>query len=160
MAYFVDFSEYSYSHWFQRPGTLNIGWLDHVHPYEKSETPEDVIDLLWTFCNYSIAQARGFYLCDLSDCTLLSKDRWPLRVLRAGNVLKLGSAEIRVFGNDGLIYAAPNLVFHYVTAHQYKLPDRFIGALRSGPSPGSVEYQRKLSDLGLRWTKTLGQCSS
>ncbi len=70
-------------------------------------------------------------------------------------MLKLGSAEIRVFGNGGKIYAAPNLIYHYVTVHGYKTPDEFVSALKEGPLPGSKEYFDRLHSLGLRCSKTL-----
>jgi hypothetical protein len=40
----------------------------------------------------------------------------------------LGSAEIRVQGADGTLYAAPNLVIHYMTAHHYCPPEEFCRA--------------------------------
>jgi hypothetical protein len=49
--------------------------------------------------------------------------------------MNLGSAEIRVFGKRGKIYAAPNMLYHYVTAHQYKPPDEFLHALKESPCP-------------------------
>ena len=39
-----------------------------------------------------------------------------------------GSAEIRVRGANR-VYAAPELVYHYVVAHQYKPPREFIEAV-------------------------------
>lgn len=44
----------------------------------------------------------------------------------------LGSAEIRVGLPGGRWYAAPNLVYHYVTAHNYRPPDEFIEAVLHG----------------------------
>lgn len=41
----------------------------------------------------------------------------------------LGSAEIRVKAKDGRIYAAPNLIYHYVAEHDYDPPKEFIEAL-------------------------------
>ena len=156
MAYFVDLSEYSYSHRHWRVGTFNVGWLDHAHSFESGETPDDIVGLLWKICKSSIAQARGSYSCNHPGCIASRKDSGPMEVAWSGTVLRLGSAEIRVFGNDGSIYAAPNLIFHYVTAHQYKLPARFIEALRSGPDPESPEYERRLVELCLKRTRTLG----
>ncbi len=68
--------------------------------------------------------------------------------------LELGSAQIRVFGDRGQIYAAPNMLFHYVTAHHYKPPDEFIQALRHGPCPPDKEYFNRLKSLGLVWKRT------
>jgi len=68
--------------------------------------------------------------------------------------LYLGSAEIRIFGKRGKIYAAPNLLFHYITAHHYKPPDEFLSALQAGPIPPDPEYFDRLNALGLEWLRT------
>jgi hypothetical protein len=44
-------------------------------------------------------------------------------------MLSLGSAEIRVPGSGGRIYAAPDLIYHYVEAHGYRPPDEFVEAV-------------------------------
>ena len=68
--------------------------------------------------------------------------------------LYLGSAEIRVFGPRGKIYAAPNLLFHYVTAHHYKPPVEFLQALALAPSPPDPAYFDRLSELDIEWSET------
>ncbi len=58
-----------------------------------------------------------------------------------GGELVLGSAEIRVFGSNGVTYAAPDMIYHYVAEHEYKPPDEFIEAVLYGPLPDTVEYK-------------------
>jgi hypothetical protein len=41
----------------------------------------------------------------------------------------LGSAEIRVKGAGGKVYAAPNLIYHYMKDCGYLPPQEFLGAL-------------------------------
>src|SRR5439155_5623857 len=72
--------------------------------------------------------------------------------------LMLGGAEIRVFGERGRIYAAPNLIYHYVVAHHYKPPDEFLQALRQGRCPPEPEYLDLLERAGL--SRTLVQNDS
>ena len=43
----------------------------------------------------------------------------------------LGSAEIRVFGQNGKIYAAPNLIYHYMKDCGYLPPQEFLDELES-----------------------------
>jgi len=78
---------------------------------------------------------RGFH-----GCNLCSEKTGYLSAKRDGEELKLGSAEIRVIGVDGKIYAAPNLIYHYITVHNYRPPDEFIDAVLNGPRPDSHEY--------------------
>jgi hypothetical protein len=58
--------------------------------------------------------------------------------------LKLGDAEIIVFGKRGKFYIAPNMIYHYVTVHHYKPPEEFIQALKDGPYPPGPEYIERL----------------
>jgi hypothetical protein len=68
--------------------------------------------------------------------------------------LLLGSAEIRVISNTGVIYAAPNLIYHYVHAHSYAPPAGFVEAVLAGPCPPDQAYFDTLSNLGEKWNST------
>ena len=48
-----------------------------------------------------------------------------------------------------ILYAAPNLIFHYVRDHAYKPPQEFIDAVLTGPAPDSAAYQDQLRALDL-----------
>src|ERR1044071_8695229 len=65
-----------------------------------------------------------------------------------GERIRLGHAEIYVFGEDGKIYVAPNLIYHYVTVHHYKPPAEFLRALKRSPSPPGPEYLACLEAIG------------
>lgn len=62
--------------------------------------------------------------------------------------LALGADEIRVIGERGQVYAAPNMLYHYVTVHGYKPPDEFIQALKHSPCPPGPEYIASLAAIG------------
>jgi|SRR5580700_10057130 hypothetical protein len=147
MAYFEDLSDYRYRH-FHRPGTGNIGWLSAAHEFPKVSPRAEDLDLVWAYCRVSVAQSRGFH-----DCELCPPDTSNY-VRRKGEPLLFGTAEIRVFGREGKIYAAPTLIYHYISVHQYKPPDEFLSALREGPIPPSEEYFNRLRELDLKWRAT------
>ncbi len=139
MSYFPDLSPYG-----RRGGaekTLNIGWLDIAHAYPSGDVPGPFLERLWAFCRVAVDPSRGFHPCEFCGAAW----RQTHVVQRGEEILRLGSCEIRVFGRDGTIYAAPNLVYHYVVHHQYCPPDAFIQAVLQGPQPGSDEYQTLLS---------------
>ena len=69
--------------------------------------------------------------------------------IAVGEEMLLGSAEIRVFGQAGLIYAAPNLIYHYVLLHHYSPPEVFVPAMKEGPKPTDSDYFKRLSLLKL-----------
>jgi hypothetical protein len=48
-----------------------------------------------------------------------------------GRRLWLGNGEIRIPDGPTAMFAAPTLIWHYVEAHGYRPPDRFIAAVDS-----------------------------
>ena len=146
MSFFSDLSAYTYKQSGTHDGTVNIGWLDVSEPYTQGSVPSEFVERLWWFCRSRVVQTRGCHICNLCPRRRVG----PLKVTRGEDVLTLGSAEIRVFGFSKRIYAAPNLLFHYVTEHNYRPPDEFIDAVLHGPVPGSEEYQSLLVQLDLR----------
>lgn len=67
----------------------------------------------------------------------------------------LGHAEIRVFGDAGEVYAAPDMLFHYVACHGYLPPAEFVRALMSSALPPDAAYFERLSGLGLTWSDAM-----
>src|SRR5262249_41613272 len=116
MAHFPDLSPYSYLQSGARPGTRNVGWIDSKQPFSPGPVPELFLKRLWEYCKVPIVQARGFHVCDICNIPGGAHPQMDFQ----GETLKLGSAEIRVIGADRVIYAAPNLIFHYVRDHGYR----------------------------------------
>lgn len=146
MMYFEDLSEYRYglhpAHWtasgppIVRPQGLyswrwdhpvpelafdcaerNIGWLDSHHDYPRGPSDEEFVVVLERIC-----QETGYHLW-----------RGNVPCLLCGAVLpgRLGAAEIRIQGT-GVVYAAPNLVHHYVACHGYlPAPDFMDSVVKS-----------------------------
>lgn len=142
MAYFRDFSEYIYHPSGVRPGRVNVGWLDAEHEYERASASSELLDLLWECCKVSVVQMRGIHECQLCGNpprTVLSSRNGERRRL-------LGSAEIRVFGDRGLLFAAPNLIYHYVRAH-YSPPKDFVLALKTESLVSSPNYVARIKAL-------------
>lgn len=157
MTYYPDLSPYQYSGGSTQENVVNIGWLDGAHDYPQGAVTEQFVEKLWGFCLVTVDRSLGLHLCDFCAVpyiprlpgtgikSLLNRqERWQV-VQRGEDIIVLGSSEIRVFGRDGTIYAAPNLVYHYVVEHQYRPPDAFIQAVLQGAQPGSDEYQTLLS---------------
>jgi hypothetical protein len=149
MSYYDELSDYTYHYSaFYRPGTKNVGWLDPNHEFKTAEPTDAVLDKLWSFCKISIAQTRGVHECEF--CA----DSGAYRAERNGEILLLGTSEIRVFSEEGTIYGAPTLIYHYMAHHKYAPPDAFLRALKEGPAPPDQVYFDRLKELGLAWNKT------
>jgi hypothetical protein len=118
------------------PNAFYVGWLDSSHEYKLGYTHDNFRRRLWVFCNRRGFQSKGFHACDLCEEVVYAREEEL-----EGKRIQLGSAEIRVFGNNDKIYAAPDLIYHYITKHNYCPPEEFIGAVISGPLPGSNAYE-------------------
>jgi hypothetical protein len=135
MAFFPDLTPYAYPIGSDKGIALNVGWLSNEHPYPQGDVPEEFVRRLWLYCKVPVNRTRGF-----SNCELSSQCPWPVTAEMMGEKLRLGSAEIRVLGKDSVIFAAPDMIFHYVTVHHYCPPDVFIRAVLQGYLPDSAEY--------------------
>ena len=143
MSYFSDLSPYEYI-----PGyfpvsddkldrqVLNIGWLDKHFLFTKGSTDHAFHKRLFDFCQYRINQTRGFYGCEFCGKKIKS------------DVPGISSCETRVFEPNGIAYASPEIICHYVVAHHYRPPDVFINAVMNGPQPFTETYEKLLIEYG------------
>jgi hypothetical protein len=110
MAYFPDLTRYDYKP-FRKDShekLLNVGWLDGDSDYPRSRVEEGLLEKLLEQCKAALNRTRGWHHCPF--CT-----EYPVVVMtRDGKRLALGDAEIRVEGVEGITYAAPNVIYHYV----------------------------------------------
>jgi len=135
MTHFKDLTIYTYGAATSSDvGARNIGWLAADIEFQIAVADPAFVERLWRFCRISIGQTRGLHECELCRSSEANS------VCLKGEKLLLGSAEIRVLSRKGETYAAPNLVYHYVTAHNYSPPAEFVEAVLSGPSPPDEEY--------------------
>jgi len=115
-----------------RPPDLSVGWLDFAHPFTTGPVPAGLVSRLKEFCQLGTRnQMRGYHYCQFCDEEPVVPPRRP-----GQRAEPLGTAEIWVLGLDGIMYAAPDLIIHYIERHGYRPPDAFIAAvLRGEPAP-------------------------
>lgn len=152
MAYFADLTRYEYFR-LKEPGIVhNIGWLDATHEFPTGPIDPEIVARLEKISCYSTNQSRGIHFCELCSPPCVAIHRLT------DKALYLGSAEIRVFSPDGEIFAAPTMLLHYITVHNYLPPPVFLKAALTGPVPPMQEYLDRLkvqdSDRG-DWGETM-----
>lgn len=127
MAWFEDLTPYTYMRGEPtHPPTLNVGWLASGHEFAKGEVPSPfVVRLQELLVHARTRQTRGFH-----ECELCADPHPPGSYLDYNSANpRLSSAEIRAVGIDGVRFAAPTLVLHYITEHGYSPPESFIEAV-------------------------------
>ncbi len=115
MTYFADLTPYVYTPG-NHPGVVNVGWLDAAHPFKRGETPGAFREALERLVGQPMLKHRGYHHC-------------PFCPAAPGFPPHRGSGQVRVRGKDGVWYAAPAMVHHYVAVHGYRPPAPFIDAV-------------------------------
>ena len=137
--YFKDLTKYKYT---DKEDSLNIGWLEKGHMINKGDVPEEFIEKLWKYLRYPVNVCRGFHVCSL--CKNIEKGV-PV-VAYKDEKRQAGYYEIRVWGKNGKVYAAPSLIMHYILQHGYRPPQEFINAVMDSEDASSDEYYQKVLD--------------
>lgn len=144
MTYYKDLSEYMYRS-SKEKNIVNVGWIDGEHKYLKGDVTEYFIRALWEYIKYPVNKTRGIH----SDIALEGGMKKFVAKYQGYNIL-LGTAEIRVIDTkNNIVYAAPNLIIHYVINHHYIPPQNFIDAVINGPRPNSDEYRNVMKKIFL-----------
>jgi hypothetical protein len=65
---------------------------------------------------------RGYHLCDLCGATK------PIKFKVDGGEVVLGDAEMHI-SQGAKVFAAPNLLVHYIVTHEYQPPEEFVKAV-------------------------------
>lgn len=135
--YFEDLTKY---HYMAEEDSFNIGWLETGHLFHQGSVPEEFMDRLWAYLRYPVHVCRGFHVCDLCK-----EHHTNVSVVEyKGQKREVGYYEIRVWGKDGSVYAAPSLIVHYILQHQYQPPQKFIDAVLDSENIASDEYYQKI----------------
>lgn len=129
--YFEDLTPYSYDLPKPLAGVRNVGWLDECHPFNCGTPPAGFAAALRLWLLHAKAnQMRGFQLCRFCRFEGYQLERYKqIEIMVEGQKTYLGSAEIWIPSSDGSIFAAPNLILHYVEIHSYLPPPSFIEAV-------------------------------
>jgi hypothetical protein len=128
VAYFPDLSPYSYGR-NDHPGVVHIGWLDGAHPFAKGPVEHRLVEKMRRLAKTPIELYRGKHTCEIcigAPDLFVGKTLNPAWVKWAAQ--RESNGEIRVVG-DGITYAAPILIVHYIEEHGYLPPSEFLEAI-------------------------------
>lgn len=119
MSYFADLTPHIYAREDTEGQTvLNVGWLDPSKEYPRGEVSVEFVKALEVLCERPVYLHRGFHDCRF--CPRKADHHFAARI---------GNGQIRVMDADGIWYAAPTMIHHYVTVHHYQPPSLFICAV-------------------------------
>lgn len=123
--YIKDLCPYIYMNQEPNLNILAVGWLGKEYDFPRGPVPDGTLDKILQLCFIPINQTRGFHQ---SPFIKLPSIGYPVEY--NGSKMLLGSAEIKVVGQGGIVYLAPNLIYHYIRDCNYLPPEKFLNALR------------------------------
>jgi hypothetical protein len=122
MTEFADLTPYRYLR--SEFDMVNVGWLGRTPDFPTGPVDETVRAELRRRVAEPEQLTRGFHGCELCAGGPL------IWVEVGGKDLRLGNGEIHACGADGVRYAAPTLIVHYIEEHGYRPPEEFLAAVR------------------------------
>ncbi|HEX8274548.1 MAG TPA: hypothetical protein VF615_18070 [Longimicrobiaceae bacterium] len=123
---------------------LAVGWLEPGHDYTRGEASPEFFCALVALL---VKPWQPFAAAGRHRCPFCRFTGGPTELRHEGAVVQLGSANLFVPG-DGCVFVAPSMAAHYVDAHEYSPPAEFQRAVLSCPPMRSMEYLRRLRELG------------
>lgn len=138
MAYFPELSPYQYGLRRPIPGILHVGWLDDLHSFSRGAVGEDVVAKLKELRKKPVNSLFGFHVCQICCPRSLAKhSKEYIEVVTDARCN--GNGEIRI-KLDGITYAAPVLIIHYIEEHGYLPPEDFLDAVLTGTPVTQEEF--------------------
>lgn len=104
--------------------TIRVGWLAEDQPFTKGKVHPEFLAKLEILYRHRVSKTRGWHSCQFCPVPL-----YGLPIEFEGKTHWLGDAEIHVVTSDGHVFAAPDLIYHYIVTHEYLPPVRFIEAV-------------------------------
>jgi hypothetical protein len=123
--FFRDLTAYEYQVPRKAPNVLMIGWLDDNTEFERAEADAPFLNALRSlYPRHQVNKMRGYHKCQLCHTT---KNKGVMEASIDGD---LGSAELWIPSSDkSAIFAAPDMIIHYIETHQYSPPTSYKQAV-------------------------------
>ena len=126
---FQDLTKYSYNLDKELPNVLNVGWLGKDVGFPRGEVSSSLLRKIKKIVpQCSVNRMRGY-----QPCWFCRGTKGISRVISTidGDELLLGAAELWVCDGSTTVFAAPDLIIHYIEEHHYLPPKSFLSAVET-----------------------------
>lgn len=127
MTYFADLSHQSMGA--EGEHIRAIGWLHPDYPFSQGTVSAEFLARLKLFASQSALSTKALFFaiwCGVHQCEFCGRS--------------IGAQNFGVPAAD-LLYIAPEMIVHYVEAHDYCPPLEFQEAVINSPLPETEDYQ-------------------
>lgn len=102
-----------------------VGWLDAHNAFAKGQISGEVLAKLKDILLSKAAtlHTHGHHFCNICD------SRKAIEIEIQGKQILCGACEIWLPSRGKHIFAAPNMICHYIEAHQYLPPEPFLASV-------------------------------
>lgn len=117
---------------------IRVGWLGPTYPGGTGDARECLPTLQRLNDSALVAGTRGWHMCHFcrdQQARQAPITSWPPWYPATFEGRSLGDAELVVPGTDGQVFSVPNLIIHYIDAHNYRPPQDFVDACRADLGP-------------------------
>jgi len=117
-------------------GVLAVGWLDGKHEFPTGKIGVRVAWKIRRLVRQPVLMFRGLHTCEMCPVSLGGNKAPPQEVL--------GNGEVWLESPDGVTYAFPTLLTHYIKRHNYLPPPAFVSAVKLGRPLAENECQDRI----------------
>lgn len=128
-TYYPDLTPYQYEDKIY-PKILNIGWLDVNHQFEIGSVQNEIVEkILLLTCgvkniNLISMKVRSFKHCPFDENVI------EIDIPNTNRTRLLGISELCIPNKvNNILYCFPDMLYHYITHHQYLPPLEFLQAI-------------------------------
>ena len=146
MTYFADLSECTYFGSEFAEKLRAVGWLEHNKNHSTGEVSEKFFERLCELLGdpWNPIDFCGSHECDF--CRFSQKTNENTKYKK--REIKITSCVNLFVPGDGFIYVAPELIAHYIDAHNYSPPEEFCRAVMRCPEMSSKKYLKAMLKNG------------
>ena len=146
MTYIPNLTPCTYGSFWRLTPLLAIGWLEPGHEFPRGTVKRATRDRLKALFSAHRSPVSFFGSHTCGFCAQAAGID-PAYAARMRNDLPSGFANILVPGRK-VVYVVPELILHYIDAHQYRPPSAFTDAVGACPRMGSRGYFLALMATG------------
>jgi hypothetical protein len=153
LAYFPDLSPCTYFGHDPEGKLLSVGWLEGNQPFATGEADQPFLDALARIVSdlWKVFFFRGWYSCGFSHRGAGFR---PTEIGRRVGphclTGRIGVYNLFIPGR-GCVYAAPELILHYIDVHGYAPPKVFQRAVLACPEVRSERCLKAIVRSGPSW---------
>jgi hypothetical protein len=122
------------------PQVLAVGWLGRSESYQHGPVDEGVFAKL---IELLVDPWQRIYFMGRHECEFCRFTGCASNVSYRNQSVTVGVANVFVPG-EGVLFAAPSMIVHYIDSHEYAPPQVFQDAVLACPPMRSMEYLQGL----------------